>query len=262
MAINTAGELITLKDGIWLARQKRAGRCVAMILRESGRLIAEKTPNLTLKDLENMALQLMKEMGCTATFQGYKGFPSAICTSVNKHLVHGIVTDYTIKDGDVVSVDLGATFEGAIADAACTFIYGESPSKEVTRMVQMCQDALTAGINAVKVGNRIGAIGDAIHKFVKDSGFGLITKYGGHGINYDTPHAPPFVHNRASKTEGVHITPGMSIAIEPMLVLDKDTQTTVLDDNWTVLAKSLACHFEHSVFVESHDRIHVITSTA
>ncbi len=259
MTINALGEIVTLKGSDWLPRQKRAGRCVSEVLRLCGEAISSKTPNLSLRDLEQIAIDQINRSGCLPTFLGYRGFPSAICTSVNKHLVHGIVTDYILQEGDVVSVDLGATFEGAIADAAATFVYGEAPTKEISRMIETCREALRVGIEAVKVGNCIGAIGNSIHKFTKDSGFGLITKYGGHGIDYNTPHASPFVANRAEKTHGVRIRPGLAIAIEPMLVNSNDTQTIVLDDKWTVVATAVSCHFEHSVFVESEDAIHVIT---
>ena len=191
------------------------------------------------------------------TFKGYKGFPSAICTSVNEHLVHGIVTEYVLKDGDIITIDLGATYEGAIGDAASTFVYGNTKSKEATRMIDLCKQALYAGIKAIKVGSRLGVIGDAIHKLVKDSGFGLIVNYGGHGINYNTPHAPPFVSNRSSVNDGIRIQPGLSIAIEPMLVMG-DTKTHILNDNWTVVASGISCHHEHSVFI-TNDSVHIMT---
>lgn len=259
MTINTTGEIVTLKDDLWFKRQKQAGICVATILKDCGKLIENQQPNLSLKDLEQLAVDHMKNMECSATFLGYKGFPSAICASVNKQLVHGIVTDYILQDGDIVTIDLGATYEGAIADAAYTFIYGTSPSPLVSEMIGLCKNALYAGIEAVKVGNKIGAIGCAINNYVKNSSFGLVTKYGGHGINYNVPHASPFIPNRANKTDGVRIQPGLTIAIEPMLTLDKDVSTTVLSDGWTVVGKSLNCHFEHSIFV-TEDKVHVITS--
>lgn len=252
-------EFIKLKDYNWLAKQKQAGICVAHILKNCKKLIEDKTPNLSLRDLEEHALSYMKHMNCTPTFKNYKGFPSAICTSVNNQLVHGIVTDYVLKEGDIVTVDLGATFEGAIADAAYTAVYGEPKSKEIIRMLNTCKGALYAGIKAANIGNRIGAIGKAIHSYVKDSGFGLIVNYGGHGIDWNTPHANPFVANRAELNEGIRIQPGLTIAIEPQLVLNGNTKTRILDDKWTVVVEDLCCHFEHTIFVESKDKIHILT---
>lgn len=260
MTFKLNSELVTLKDSRWLKYQKHAGICVSKILTSCENVIKEKTPNLSLIDLENIALEIMKSMDCTPTFLNYRNsFPSAICTSVNKNVVHGIVTEYILQDGDVVSVDLGATFNGAIADAARTFIYGEANSKEIYRMIDTCKNALQAGIDAISIGKRIGAIGNAIHKYTKDSGFKLITRYGGHGISWNKPHDSPFVANRASINDGIRIKPGLAIAIEPMLILGSSDSTKVLEDGWTVEAEGISCHFEDSVFIENDNKIHVLT---
>lgn len=249
MTILNRGDIITLKDDVWLENQRHAGKCVSRILGACKDMI-EANLTLSLKDLENKALEIMEDMDCTPTFKGYRGFPSAICTSVNTQVVHGIVTDYVLKDGDIISVDLGATYKGAIADAASTFVYGEAKSQRILDMIAACNNALYAGIDAARVGNRLGAIGSAIHKSVKDTGFALIVDYGGHGINFETPHAPPFVANKASPTSGPRIQSGLAIAIEPMLILSRDSKTRVDEnDGWTVWANDLACHFEHSIFV-------------
>ena len=251
--------LVNLKDEKWLWRQKRAGRCVAQIHRTFIDMVREeKRPNLSLKDIEKMALSVMDIHDCTPTFQGYKGFPGAVCLSVNSNMVHGIPTDYVLQDGDVVRLDLGATFEGAIADAAYTCIYGEPKSKEHVRLLKTCKGALQAGIDAIEIGKHLGVIGNAIHKYCKDSGFGLITNYGGHGIDYDTPHAEPFVANKERPDAGIRIQAGLSIAIEPMLVIG-DTRTKVESDNWTVSTPGINCHFEHSVTIMEDGKKHMIT---
>lgn len=253
-------ELIELKDDHWLFKQKIAGRCVSAVLKECAKAIESKQPNLSLKDLENIARLIIKSFDCTPTFENYKGFPSAICTSVNNQLVHGIVTDYVLQDGDVVSVDLGATYDGAIADAAYTTIYGQPKSLEIVRLLKTCQGALQTAIKAIKAGNRVGTIGYAINNYVKSSGFGLITKYGGHGLSWNVPHAPPFIANKAQPTEGVRIQPGLTIAIEPLLVIGSDINTKVLNDNWTVITENISAHYEHTVYIESSDVIHIITN--
>ena len=261
MSIQTSGDLITLKDDKWLENQRHAGRCVGRILNVCDEIISSATTSLSLKDLENKALEIMKEMDCFPTFKGYRGFPSAICTSVNNQVVHGVVTDYVLQEGDVVSVDLGATYNGAIADAAVTSIYGEAKSRRVIEMLDACEEALDAGIKAINVGKRLGVIGNAIYKSVKDTDFGLIVDYGGHGIDFERPHAPPFVSNKASTTDGPRIQPGLSIAIEPMLIFNRDTKTRVDEkDGWTVWANDIACHFEHSVFVHE-DEIEILTES-
>jgi methionyl aminopeptidase len=250
-------QFVRLKDDVWLRRQQHAGKTVAKCLQHCKGKI-ETCPGVSLKELEADCLAIIDDTNCTPTFLNYKGFPGAICTSVNKQLVHGVPTDYKIEEGDVVSVDLGATFEGAIADAAMTAICVKAKSLQHERLVTICQEALNKAIDTIKVGNRIGCIGQAIHHHVKSSGFKLITQYGGHGIDYNKPHSQPFVANKATKDEGVVIQPGMALAIEPMLVMGLSGKTKTMDDGWTVVAAGIGTHFEHSVFV-GEDKVHVIT---
>lgn len=255
----TLGEtqFVRLKDDRWLSRQQHAGKTVAECLKYCKHTI-EQSPGVSLKELESACADRMAKNGCTPTFLNYKGFPGAICTSVNKQLVHGVPTDYKIKEGDVVSVDMGATYEGAIADAALTAICGKSRDWQHARLLKTCQEALHNAIDAIEIGKRIGCIGRAIHHRVKSSGFKLITHYGGHGIDYDTPHAHPFVANKATKDDGIVIQPGMAIAIEPMVVMGLSSKTKTLNDGWTVVAGGIGAHFEHSVFI-GEDKVHVVT---
>ena len=250
-------ELIVLKDAAWLERQKHAGLCVANILKECGNTIEAGTANLSLKDLEQIAYKYFKIYNCIPTFLNYDGFPNAICTSVNEDVVHGIVTDYILQPGDVVSVDVGATFEGAIGDAARTWIYGEPKNNLHVELLNAGKKALKAGQEAVKIGNRIGAIGFAINKAVCHTRFKCITNYGGHGLEYNKPHTDPFVANKQAQNEGAHIVPGLSIAIEPMLVIGSP-RTKIKEDGFTVKVDSISCHFENSITV-MEDGIHIIT---
>jgi len=249
--------LVVLKDDLWLKRQKYAGRCVASILKACGNAIKEKTPNLSLLDLENISKTYFKSLGCEATFYNYKGFPGHACISVNKELVHGIPSDYVLQNGDVVSVDLGATYEGAIADAARTWIYGDPKSEEHIRMISSCWKSLQEATKALEIGKQLGVIGNTISKRAQNDGFGLVTNYGGHYISYNKPHADPFVANKSSQFEGIRIVPGSSMAIEPMFVLG-DPKTKVLNDGWTVVTNNIGCHFENSVTV-MEDGNHIIT---
>lgn len=251
-------QIVYLKDDKWLKNQKLAGRCVSHVLKECGNIIKQKTPNLSLLDLENITLQKMKMFNCIPTFLGYKSFPNATCISVNNQLVHGIPSSYVLQDGDIVSVDLGATFEGAIADAARTWIYGESKSSEHIRLLKSCYNSLKAAIKVLEIGKPMGIIGHAIYQATKNSGFNLITNYGGHGI-CNTPHVFPFVSNKSQPTEGIHIQSGFTFAIEPMLVLG-DSTTKVLNDGWTVVTGGIGCHFEDTVFI-AENGVHIITET-
>jgi methionyl aminopeptidase len=240
-------QLVELKDAEWIANQRTAGKCVAAILGEmSERIGGDRT--YTGKELEGIAESIFPKFNCTATFLGYKGFPSSICLSVNKELVHGIPKNLPILDGDVVSFDLGATHRGSIADAAVTVIKGKAKDPRHDEIISVCKKALMAGIGAVKIGEPIGTIGYAIHNLVKRTPYSIVHHYGGHGINTDTPHAQPFVHNKSQKTEGVRVQVGMTIAIEPMVMIGS-TETKVLSDGWTVMGNGISAHFEHSIAV-------------
>lgn len=260
-----ASELIVLKDKTWLNQQKHAGRCVSNILTSCGEAIISNSPNLNLLDLENIALKLFDIWECKPTFLNYGGFPSPLCLSVNKELVHGIVRDYTLQPGDVISVDVGATYKSAIADAARTWIYGDPISKQHVEILDICKKALIAGQNVVKVGNRIGAIGNAIYKTVNRTNYKLIVDYGGHGLcelsSDEEPklHTAPFIGNKQDKNDGIKISNGLSIAIEPMVVIGSNKTKTKAGD-FTVYTENIGCHFENSVTL-FEDELHIITET-
>lgn len=251
-------DFIRLKDSQWLARQKIAGRTVASVLKYFSDVIKIGQP-VSLKTLEMAAAhQIELTPGCKPSFLGYRGFPGVVCLSVNEELVHGIPSDRILQDGDVVTMDVGVTYEGAVADGAATCIFG-APNPKHVEMLETCQAALQEAIQAIQIGKRLGVIGAAIYNRIKHTEFGLITRYGGHGLDYEMPHADPFVANDSRPCDGVRIAPGLSIAIEPMLVLNKDVSTKILDDKWTVVTNKIGCHFEHSVTIDQNGRIHIIT---
>jgi len=248
--------IINLKNDDWLHKQRVAGKVVAKTLTFLKNEVANKTTS-TMLDLNALAEEIIISSGCTPTFKNYKGFPSGVCISINKQLVHGIPTDYKLQEGDVVSFDLGATYQGAIADSAITCIYGEPKSLDHVRLIEATEESLMKGIESIKVGNRLGCIGSAISKCAKYHGFGLVSNYGGHGLDWDVPHAAPFVANKSEINEGIRIAAGLSIAIEPMLTIGSPT-TKVLDDGWTVVTDNIGSHFEHSVYVHE-DYVEIIT---
>lgn len=250
--------VIRLKDQNWFDRQKVAGQCVARCLKTSKEIIDSHRSNTSLKYIEEVCLEIMKSMDCSPTFFGYKGFPGAICASVNTQLVHGIPTEYQLQDGDVVKIDLGATYKGAIADAAITSIYGSPKSSEHPKLIQTCKLALDNAIKMVALGKRLGVIGSAIHYVNRSTRYGLITNYGGHGIDENTPHAPPFVANKAQTLSGIRLQPGMTLAIEPMMVIGEATTRTA-SDGWTVITPGVGAHFEHTIFI-AQDKVHVMTA--
>ncbi len=202
------GDLVHLKDEQWLVRQKVAGKAVGECLRMAHDRVSSQESGLTGKVLERDCVEILNKYDCIPTFKNYHGFPGAICYSVNKEMVHGIPNDKPLNPGDLVTVDLGATFEGAIADAAVTASYGETKSQEHDDLLSFCQNALYEGINAIKIGEKLGNIGRAIYIYTRDTNFHLITNYGGHGIDYNTPHSSPFVANKSGKDDGITIFPG------------------------------------------------------
>ncbi len=147
--------------------------------------------------------ELLKR-NCTPTFKGYKGFPGAICLSVNKQLVHGVPSDTKLQDGDVISFDFGATFEGAIADSAITMIYGEA-NDELSKLNEITRQCLYNAIKIIKVGNRLGTIGHTIYETAKKAGATIINNFGGHGITWNKPHAEPFVANNSIYVHSDHV---------------------------------------------------------
>ncbi|HEY5268666.1 MAG TPA: type I methionyl aminopeptidase [Candidatus Saccharimonadales bacterium] len=249
----TNNSLVRLKDNNWLEKQRVAGRIAAKALLLLENEIKQQTTK-TLLELDKLAELYIRDNGGIPTFLMYKGFPNSVCISVNKQLVHGIPTDYKLQDGDLVSFDLGVTIEGAIADTAITVIYGQGNDK-LKKLIQDTEDALMKGIEAIAIGKQLGVIGNAISKHAK--GYGLINNYGGHGLDWNIPHAAPFVENKSDPDKGIRIQPGLAIAIEPMLTLGS-VATTTAADGWTVVTPDLSAHFEHSVFVHE-DHVEIIT---
>jgi methionyl aminopeptidase len=252
----TENSLVRLKDKNWLEKQRVAGRIAAETLLLLEGFVKSRTFHSCIA-LNQVAEHYIIKNGGTPTFKGYKGFPAGVCISVNKELVHGIPKDHVFDDGDIVSFDLGVTYQGAIADTAITCIFGKPHAERHVKMVQATEDALMKGIEAIEVGKRLGVIGAAISKHAKATSFNVINNYGGHGLDWDVPHAAPFVENKSTPDKGIRIQPGLAIAIEPMFVLGSVT-TTTLSDGWTVVTPDLSAHFEHSVFVHE-DHVEIIT---
>lgn len=254
----TQSDFVKLKDQDWLERLRVAGKCVSDVMTLLESLVKDKT-NLTLQEINDLAEKEIESRGCIPTFNGYKGFPAGICMSVNKQLVHGIPSNNKLQDGDLISFDFGATYNGAIADSAITCIYGEPKSKDHIKLIETTKNSLYAGIEAVKVGSRIGAIGNSIFRYARDKGFRVIENYGGHGIDENTPHAHPFIANKADVNQGVRIQPGLTIAIEPMLVpYTSSIKTVTGNDKWTVYTEEIGAHSEHTLFVHE-DKVEIIT---
>jgi methionyl aminopeptidase len=253
------GFISDLKDEEWADKQRMAGKVCATALSYLENEIKNRTTK-TFAQLDKEAEEIIRSFNCSPCFKNYHGFPNSVCISVNKELVHGIPKDIYPKDGDKISFDLGANFDGAIADTALTVIYGEPKDKRHIELLKATKKALNNAIKQVSIGQRIGAIGEEIYKTGRQYDFAVVEKYGGHSIGFlDTPHAPPFISNRSNKEEGIHFVSGMSLAIEPLFVLGNSNETKISNDGWTVLANDICAHEEHTLYIHQNGEIEVMT---
>ena len=246
------GRQVNLKNANELAVMREAGRINAEIMETVKNLIQ---PGVSTADLNAAAEAVLKKHGCYSPFKDYgqPPYPASVCTSVNEELVHGIPNQKRIlREGDIISVDCGTVFQGFVADSAFTAGVGEI-SEEAKSLLEVTQGALQAAIDKMRVGNRTGDISAAIQNHVEKRGLHVTREYTSHGVGREM-HEGPMVPNYGSAGTGMPLRPGMTIAIEPM-VLVGTYATRVLRDQWTVISadKSLTAHFEHSVAVTEGD---------
>jgi len=239
---------IHIKSPDELKVMRQAGRINAEILATMKNMIR---PGVSTADLNAAAEEVLKKHGCYSPFKGYSQppYPASICTSVNEELVHGIPSKKRIlREGDIISVDCGTVFEGFVADSAMTFAVGKI-SPEAKRLMQVTEDALVAAIDKMRAGNHTGDISAAIQNYVESRGLHVTREYTSHGVGREM-HEGPQVPNYGTAGTGMPLRPGMTIAIEPMVLVGTH-ETRTLRDQWTVVSadKSLTAHFEHSVAV-------------
>ncbi|WP_026877476.1 type I methionyl aminopeptidase [Jiangella gansuensis] len=238
--------MIEIKTPAELDGMRAAGLVVAEI-HEAMR--AAIVPGATPLDLDAIARRELAARGATSNFLGYHGFPATVCVSVNDVVVHGIPDALPFREGDIVSLDFGAVLDGWHGDAAVTVAVGEVP-EQVAKLIADCEDALWAGIAAMRAGRRVRDIGTAVEKCIVSRGeYGIVEEYGGHGIG-TAMHQDPHVMNYRTRQRGPKLVPGMCLAVEPMITLG-GPETHVLDDDWTVKTDdgSWAAHVEHSIAI-------------
>jgi methionyl aminopeptidase len=223
----------------------RAGRVVAETLALLGETVRA---GLTTRELDEVAEDYIRSQGGTPTFKGYHGFPASICASPNSMVVHGIPGDYRIDDGDLLSVDVGVTLNGFVADSAYTFAVAEI-GDDAQRLLDVGQAALEAGIMEARAGNHIGDISNAVQRTVEDAGFSVVKSLVGHGIGRSM-HEEPQIPNWGEPGRGPLLAPGMTLAIEPMITAG-GPDVVVAEDRWSISTDdgSLSAHFEHTVAV-------------
>ena len=238
--------MIVLKTGRELKIMREACRISAGALQLVGNAIE---PGVTTSELDAIAEKYIRSEGGVPNFKNYQGYPATACISINNEVIHGIPSARRrINAGDIVSVDLGAKFDGYNGDNAATFACGEI-SEQAKRLIEVTRESLYEGINAAVAGGRIGDIGHAVQSYVEKRGFSVVREFVGHGVGIDL-HESPEVPNYGTPGRGIRLMPGMTIAIEPM-VNAGGAKVRVLPDGWTVLTidGSLSAHFEHTVVI-------------
>jgi methionyl aminopeptidase len=232
------------------------------IMREAGRIVARVhgamreavKPGITTWELDQIALEVMKKYNAVSSFLGYRGYPANICASINEELVHGIPSkERVLRDGDIISIDIGVRHRGFIGDSAWSYAVGDI-SEKATKLMQVTEASLYAGIEQMVVGKRIGDVSRAVQQVVEAAGLHVVREYTGHGVGRQM-HEPPQVLNYVGNDPDASLVleAGLVVAIEPMVQIGT-WQTRTLRDEWTVISKdhSLAAHFEHTVAVTNN----------
>lgn len=237
--------MIIRKSAREIEKIAAAGALVAETIAHVGALIE---PGLTTEELDDAAGAFIRERGGIPTSEGYKGYPKAICISVNDVVVHGIPDSHEVAHGDLVTIDVGVTLDGAIADSAYTFAVGEIDPRS-QRLLDTAQDALDAGIAQAVAGNRVGDISHAVQEVVEGAGFEVVRSLVGHGVGryyHEDPHVPNF----GQPGRGPRLSEGMTIAIEPMITAG-GPDVFLMEDGWTIRTAdgSMSAHFEHTVAI-------------
>jgi methionyl aminopeptidase len=237
--------VVTRKSKNEIDKMRRAGRIVAEVL---ALVESELKPGVSTAHLDRIAEKYILANGAVPSFKGYHGYPASLCISLDDEVVHGIPGERTIRDGQIVSVDAGAIYEGWHGDGARSFVVGKL-GPEAEKLVETTRAAMMAGIAAACPGNRIGDIAAAVEDVAAPAGYGIVRQYVGHGIG-TAMHEEPQVPNFRSQAKGMQLLPGLCLAIEPMLTLGSHEVET-RPDGWTVVTKdgSLAAHFEHTIAI-------------
>ena len=238
--------MIVCRSAAEIGKMRAANQFVATVLAE---LEAAVRPGVTTADLDRLAETLVRDGGAIPAFKGYRGFPATLCASINDEVVHGIPSPKReLKEGDIISLDVGAQLGGYFGDSAVTVPVGKVPD-ETLRLLDATREALDRAIEQVQVGGRLSDIGHAVQQWVEAAGFSIVREFVGHGIG-EKLHEEPQIPNYGVPGRGPKLAAGMVLAIEPMVAMGRP-ETRVLADGWTAVTKdgSLAAHFEHTVAV-------------
>lgn len=237
--------MITLKTPRELDSMRESNRLVTEIMVQ---VLESVRPGITTRELDQMAAALIRSRGAKSAFKGYRGYPATICASVNEGVVHGIPNERALKEGDILSIDLGLSFRRYFADIARTVAVGKA-SPEAERLLQVARGAFYAGFRLARRNNKVGDISYAIQEFVESQGCTVVRDFVGHGIGV-AMHEEPQVPNFGFANTGMVLRSGMTLAIEPMVNAGRP-EVQVLEDHWTVVTKdrSLSAHYENTVAI-------------
>lgn len=226
------------------------------LMEDAGKIVAEThaelqkalKPGITTKELDDIAEDFILKRGAIPSFKGYQGFPSSICASSNEEVVHGIPSLRMLKNGDIISIDIGAVINGYHGDSAVTLPVGDI-SSEAQRLLKVTEESLHKGIEMALVGNRLSDVSHEIQSFVESNSMSVVRDYVGHGIGSNM-HEEPQIPNFGKPGRGPRLKPGMTLAIEPMVNLGT-FEVKTLEDNWTVVTEDgkLSAHFEHTIAI-------------
>ncbi len=238
--------MIIFKSPEEVEKMRCAGRIVAGTI---DAVLAAVRPGIETAVLDAVAEGYIRERGATPSFKGYRGFPASICVSINEQVVHGIPGRRVLAEGDLLSLDFGAIWEGYHADSAVTVFVGRPPSAEAERLVRATEESLEAGIAQIRPGGRLSDVSHAIERVVEGAGYSVVREYVGHGIGRSL-HEDPQIPNYGPPGRGPALRSGLVLAVEPMVTMG-DWPTRVLADDWTVVTAdgSLSAHFEHTIAV-------------
>ena len=241
--------MISIKSVAQIDKMKRAGEIVALTHELMRKNICD---GVTTKELDRIAEEFIRSKGAIPSFKNYNGYPASICASVNDVVIHGIPGNYTLKNGDIVGIDIGAYIDGYHGDSANTYGVGEI-SKEASDLIAAAKGGFEAGLKMAVDGNRIGDISAAIQKYVEERGYSVVREFVGHGVGAQM-HEEPEVPNYGKSGRGPRLAPGMTLAVEPMINAG-GKEIYMLDDDWTIVTAdgSLSAHYEHSTAITKNE---------
>ena len=248
--------MIVYKSREEIDKMRRAGRIVAATI---DAVLEKVRSGTSTKALDAVAERVIRKEGATPSFLGYRGYPASLCASINDQIVHGIPGERIIEEGDVVSLDFGALWEGFHGDSAVSVVVGKACSPEAQELVRVTEEALNAGIAQIKAGGHLSDVGHAVQEVAEGAGFSVVREYVGHGIGR-TLHEDRQVPNFGSPGRGPTMREGLVIAVEPMINAG-GWETVLMPDKWTVVTAdgSLSAHFEHTIAI-TEDGPEVLTA--